>query len=142
MDGFDASVRLAAFRFLEEQMRLIPEDGALPRKILERGFIHEGQRVPLIGPQGIFKPRLFRQIPLSITTVPVVEGEPPPYDDAVGPDGLLRYRYRGTDPNHHENVGLRLALQHQVPLVYSMALFLDSTLPSGLFTSWATIPHS
>jgi putative restriction endonuclease len=118
MDGFDASVRVAAFRFLEEQIRLIPEDGALPRKILERGFIYEGQRVPLVGPQGIFKPRVLRQIPLSITTVPVVEGEARPYDDAVGPDGLLRYRYRGTDPNHYENVGLRLAMQQQVPLVY------------------------
>ena len=115
MHGFDASVRLAAFRFLEEQMRLIPEDGALPRKILERGFIHEGQRVPLIGPQGIFKPRLFRQIPLSITTVPVVEGEPPPYDDAVGPDGapVSGPRNRSQSPRKRGPPTSR-NLQHQI----------------------------
>jgi putative restriction endonuclease len=118
MDDIDAHVRLAAFSFLEEQTRLAPEEGALPRRVLELGFTYEGHRVPLMGPQGIFKPRLLREVPLSITTVPVVEGGTRPYDDAFGPDGLLRYRYRGTDPGHHENVGLRLAMQRHVPLIY------------------------
>lgn len=71
-----------------------------------------------MGPQGIFKPRVLREIPLTITTTPIVEGETRPYDDAFGEDGLLRYRYRGVDPTHHENVGLRLAMQRQVPLIY------------------------
>ena len=53
--------------------------------------------MPLIGPQGIFKPALLAEMPISITTVPVREGEARPYDDGVGPDGFLRYRYRGTD---------------------------------------------
>ena len=114
----DHAVRLAAFRFLEEQVRLSGEEGAIRRSVLERGFVLDGERVPLLGPQGIFKPRVLEAIPLSITTVPVVEGESRPYDDAFGPEGLLRYRYRGTDPSHHENRGLRLAMQHQVPLVY------------------------
>jgi putative restriction endonuclease len=114
----DRAVRLAAFRFLEEQVRLSGEEGAIRRSVLARGFVLDGERVPLLGPQGIFKPRVLDAIPLSITTVPVVQGEARPYDDAFGPDGLLRYRYRGTDPSHHENRGLRLAMQHQVPLVY------------------------
>jgi putative restriction endonuclease len=71
-----------------------------------------------MGPQGIFKPRILREMPLSITTVPIVEGETRPYHDAFGPDGLLRYLYRGTNPKHHENVGLRLTMQRQVPLIY------------------------
>ncbi len=118
MPPSDHAVRLAAFGFLEEQVRLAGDEGALRRSVLERGFEYEGQRVPLLGPQGIFKPRVLSNIPLSITTVPLVEGEARPYEDAFGPDGLLRYRYRGTDPAHHENVGLRLAMQHQVPLIY------------------------
>ena|SRR5690242_15166375 len=118
MEDPDALVRLEAFRFLEERIRLAPEDGALSRDLLTRGFTYEGQRVPLMGPQGIFKPRLLREIPLSITTVPIVEGGARPYDDAFGPDGLRRYRYRGTNPAHHENVGLRLAMQRQTPLIY------------------------
>ncbi len=60
------------------------------------------------GPQGIFKLRL----PLSITTAP--SG---PYDDSFSGD-LLRYRYRGTDPAHRDNEGLRQAMVERVPLVY------------------------
>lgn len=118
MEAYDLSVRMAAFRFLEEQCRIIGEDGALPRSLLQTGFSFEGQRVPLLGPQGIFKPRVLSRIPLSITTVPIVEGEERPYDDAFGNDGLLRYRYRGTNPEHHENVGLREAMLNKVPLIY------------------------
>jgi len=72
----------------------------------------------LIGPQGIFKPALLAEMPISITTVPVKEGEARPYDDGVGPDGFLRYRYRGTDPSHRDNQGLRLAMGRGVPLIY------------------------
>ena len=50
--------------------------------------------------------------------MPVKEGQPRPYDDAIGDDGLLRYRYRGTNPNHSDNVGLREAMRRRVPLVY------------------------
>jgi len=46
----------------------------LPREILAQGFVFDGQRVPLIGPQGIFKPALLPEMPVSITTVPEVEG--------------------------------------------------------------------
>src|SRR5947207_1802161 len=109
----DADVRLAAFRFLEEQTRLAPEGSALSRATLQRGFEYQGHRVPLMSPQGIFKPKIC-EMPLSITTVAVVEGAPRPYDDLVGDDGLLRYRYRGEDPNHGDNVRLRLAMQRRV----------------------------
>ena len=56
---------------------------ALNRRMLRaskatEGFTFEDQRVPLIAPQGIFKPRLLPEIPLSITTVPIVEGQDRP----------------------------------------------------------------
>jgi putative restriction endonuclease len=112
----DTRVRTQAFQFLTEQTRLHGE--VVPRDLLERGFDFEGRRVPLIGPQGIFKPALLAEMPISITTVPVKEGEARPYDDGVGPDGFLRYRYRGTDPGHRDNQGLRLAMGRGVPLIY------------------------
>ena len=115
MDESDLRVRLAAFAFLDEQRKLSPE--LLDRRMLQRGFVLDGERVPLQAPQGIFKPRACR-FPLSITTVPVTEGQPRPYDDAFGQDGLLRYRYRGRDPNHVDNVGLRQAMRRRVPLIY------------------------
>jgi len=41
-----------------------------------------------------------------------------PYHDETGTDGVLRYAYRGTDPWHRDNVGLRTAMQERLPLVY------------------------
>jgi putative restriction endonuclease len=35
-----------------------------------------------------------------------------------GRDNLLRYKYRGTNPQHHENVGLRKAMISNTPLIY------------------------
>ncbi len=84
----------------------------LARDILAQGFDWQGQRVPLLGPQGIFKPRILA-VPISISTIPTG-----PYDDGYSPDGLLLYRYRGNDPQHRDNVGLRQALRERIPLIY------------------------
>lgn len=115
-EDIDQQVRLRAFDFLTGQTQL--HGDVLPRETLATGFDFQGGRVPLMGPQGIFKPAILAEMPLSITTVPVVEGRERPYDDALGPDGLLRYRYRGSDPRHRDNVGLRRAMQRGVPLIY------------------------
>jgi putative restriction endonuclease len=112
----DRRVRLQAFAFLADQTQR--HGDVLPRDMLARGFEVDGTRVPLIGPQGIFKPAILPELPLSLTTVPVVEGRNRPYADELRPDGLLGYRYRGTDPAHRDNAGLRLAMARRVPLIY------------------------
>ena len=106
----DAATRSAAFEWLAHLMPLHGE--VLPSSVLRQGFEIRDQRVCVVGPQGIFKPASM-QAPLSITTSP--NG---PYDDAFDPSGRLRYRYRGTNPDHHENVGLRFARDNHLPLVY------------------------
>jgi len=111
----DLRVRLAAFAFLDERRKRLPD--LFDRRELQHGFVLDGERVPLQGPPGIFKPRIC-SLPLSITTVPAREGRPRPYDDVVGQDGLLQYRYRGLDPSHPDNVGLRTAMQQRAPLIY------------------------
>jgi hypothetical protein len=58
----DTRVRLAAFEFLAEQTQLQGE--VLPRDRLAAGFMFKGSRVPLIGPQGIFKPAVLPEMPL------------------------------------------------------------------------------
>ena len=94
MVDLDLRVRLAAFAFLDELQRTSSSD-VLSRERLMQGFRFDGQRVPLVSPQqGIFKPRILPLVPLSILTAPVVEGAERPYDDAMGQDGLLEYRYR------------------------------------------------
>jgi len=107
----DARVRAAAFEWLKDQVNRSGD--VLPRSALSVGFILDGVRIPLVGPQGIFKPQVLRGVPLSITTAPAG-----PYDDSFGANGLLRYRYRGTDPTHPDNRGLRLAMELRLPLIY------------------------
>jgi putative restriction endonuclease len=107
----DARVRAATFAWLTEQVDR--HGDTLPRSLLAEGFVLDGARVPLVGPQGIFKPKVLAGAPLSITTTPGG-----PYDDAFGEDGFLRHRYRGTDPNHSDNRGLREAMRRRLPLAY------------------------
>ncbi len=101
---------MAAFNWLTEQVNSYGD--VLPRKLLEQGFEFQGQRIPLVAPQGIFKPQIL-DLPISITTAP--KG---PYDDYFAKDGFLLYRYRGSNPNHRDNVGLRKVFKLKLPLVY------------------------
>jgi putative restriction endonuclease len=80
--------------------------------LLEVGFKLKDAQIRLVGPQGIFKPAVL-DLPITITTA--AGG---PYNDAFRDDGLLSYRYRGTDPAHRDNVGLRACMRGKVPLVY------------------------
>jgi putative restriction endonuclease len=49
----------------------------------------------------------------------------------MSPDGLMHYRYRGTNPNHPENVGLRKAMVRGTPLIYFHAI-----LPGRYIAVW------
>lgn len=107
---FDYLVRTAVFEFLDRLTDMHGE--VLPIDPLRQGIEFRGKRVPLLGPQGIFKPQIL-DTPISITTSPNS-----PYDDSFTKENLVRYRYRGTDPQHRDNVGLRKAMIERKPLVY------------------------
>lgn len=120
----DGEVRTAAFNWLRH--KVVELGDVLPRSMLGQGFEFRGVRVPLIGPQGIFKPQVLPSMPLSITTAPAG-----PYDDGFGDDGLLAYKYRGTDRDHRDNVGLREAMRRQAPLIYFHGL-----VPGRYLATW------
>jgi len=81
-------------------------------------FEFEGERVPLQDRQrGIRKPRHLKAA-LSFRTVYTPPAGMPPYRDLEGPDGLLRYKYRGEDPGQADNVALRSAMQLRLPLIW------------------------
>lgn len=119
MTDLDTQVRLAAFQFLEEQTGI--HGDVLPRRILERGFDFHGDRVPLVSPQGIFTPRLLK-LPLTFCTAPPSMNKPRPYEDEPGENGIIKYCYRGTNPNHPDNVGLRRCAELNLPLIYLYGL--------------------
>ena len=67
MSGIDQdhAIRSEAFRWLTETTGIYGD--VLPRTLLQQGFNFQGERIPLVSPQGIFKPRLM-ELPLSIAT--------------------------------------------------------------------------
>lgn len=110
----DDQIRLAAFEWLEKQTNF--HGDVMPRELLAQGFYFKGERVTLLGPQGIWKPKMM-EYPLSITTI-----QGGIYDDLHTPEGFLRYKYRGTDPYHPDNVGLRKLISLRKPLVYFLSI--------------------
>lgn len=85
-------------------------------------FEYEGERIPLMDRQrGIRKPAGMDEA-LAIRTVFTDPRRVPPYEDAIGPDGLQRYKYRGEDPAHPENVALRRAFERRTPLIWFVGI--------------------
>jgi putative restriction endonuclease len=140
----ELDVRIAAFAWLKEHGAA--NGDVFPGTPLNQGFSYKGQRITLKGPAGIWFPQGF-SIPISITTA--LDG---PYRlDEIADDGLLTYAYRGKDPDHRDNQGLREACRTRTPLIYFKEV-LDSHYqaiwpvivledhPEGLFVRAAVDP--
>jgi len=81
-------------------------------------FTFQGEGFRLIPTQqGIWKPKGF-EATLAIVTTYRAPGKVRPYDDDLGADGLHRYKWRGDDANHPENVGLRRAMELRLPVIW------------------------
>ncbi|MGH7611434.1 MAG: HNH endonuclease [Candidatus Dormibacteria bacterium] len=114
-EDLDRRVRLAAFAHLAYLVDSFGED--LPAAALAKGFPFEGHTVHLLAPQGIFIPAGM-EVPLTIRTAAVRADGSRAYQDQFGPDGMLRYRYRGEELLHRENRGLRQACREAIPLIW------------------------
>lgn len=124
--GFDMRLRQAAMGWLDE--RAARGDEFVRRDELA-SFTFEGQRIALVDQQrGIRKPAVL-DATLSIQTTYTRPGQEPPYADREGRDGLLRYKYRGDNPRHAENVALRRAHEQQLPLLWFVGIASGIYLP-------------
>ena len=111
----EMDVRIAAFAWLREKGAA--NGGVIPGVELQEGFVCDGSRITLKGATGIWFPRGF-SIPISITS-----GLNSPYHDDIGnDDGILTYAYRGSDPSHRDNRGLREACRTRTPLIYFLEI--------------------
>lgn len=128
---FDELVRTGAFAYLRAiQLRT----GGPVRFADVAGFELDGERIPLMDRQrGIRKPRLL-DAALSFRTVHAERPDRRPYDDAPGPDGYLRYKWRGTDASHPENGALREAATRRLPLIWFQGIASGVYLP--IFPVW------
>jgi putative restriction endonuclease len=122
----DGLIRMAAFTWLADLRHSYGD--VVPFSELQKGFLFRNSRVRVLGPQGIFIPQ-GGSVPLSITTAPPKPGKDRPYDDEIGDDHLLRYKYRGDDINHRENVGLRRAMAENLPLIYFWGIAVGQYFP-------------
>jgi len=91
-------------------------DGSL-RSAAINSFTFEARSIRLIVQTGIWKPAGL-DAALTIRTTYTPPDQLPPYADDIGADGLVRYKYRGTDPNHADNRALRQAMVQGSPLAY------------------------
>lgn len=123
MANIEEEIRAAAFAWLDNQTKL--NGGVFDRNDLIYSFSYHGQNITLIGATGIWFPKGFT-IPISITTT-----SKGPYDDGFTTEGLLEYRYRGTDPDHRDNIGLTKAFEKRTPLIY-----FHSIKPSKYVAVW------
>lgn len=81
-------------------------------------FEFEGVKLPLKSRQrGIWKPRQLNAA-LSITTTYTRPGRERPYEDEVGLDGMLRYKWQGDDGDASDNRALRRAMDERLPLIW------------------------
>jgi len=126
--SIESDIRRHAFDFLQTSSDRYGE--ILQWSLLTRGFSYKGETVPLLGASGIWKPRVLESVPISITTAPPSQNRPAPYNDGIDPHGRLAYRYRGTDPHHRDNAGLRAALLGSVPLIYFFGIEKGEYLPT------------
>ena len=120
------------FVLLEEQAHLVGEDGcssAVPCS--SAGFTYEGHRVPLLGPQGIFKPRVLTvHSPEHHDACPSSRAKPGPTTmrlartvySAIGIGGRILRITR---------LRLRQAMEQRAPLIYFHGIVPGLYGPSG-----------
>ena len=122
----DQQVRSAAFAYLDG---LASRGQPLVRQDDLAAFSFAGSPVRLMATQqGIWKPRQL-EAALSFRTVYARDPNQRPYDDAQGPDGFLRYKWRGENPDHPDNRALRQAMVAQVPLIWFQGVASGTYLP-------------
>lgn len=118
----DIEIRLFAFEWLKQQTEI--HGDVLPRKLLTKGFCLSGAIFSLVGPQGIWKPKSMN-LPLSITSL--LGGR---YPDTIDEKGeIFDYKYRGTNPFHPDNVGLRELMNHKISLICFLRIAENKYVP-------------
>lgn len=95
---------------------------------LRSEFFFDGGQVRLVDQAGIWKPA-WMEAAFTIRTTHTPAGQQAPYLDEIGADGLHRYKWRGTDPDHYHNQALREAMKQRVPLIWFIGAEPNAYIP-------------
>ncbi len=123
--AMDWAMRTAAF----EQVRRLQEViNPLTGAALATGFQFRGERIALVNPRGIFKPRQMEAL-LSIKTVFPKPGGRIWYEDQrtvhkqiYDGEETIDYSFMGTDPNAPDNRLLKDAMERRIPILYFLGV--------------------
>ena len=86
-------------------------------------FRYGSSKIRLLGPfTGIWRVAQLSHGAIGISTAYVPEGAKRPYEDQLGADGFLRYKWRGENPNQADNVALRYAMEQGLPVVWYVGI--------------------
>ncbi len=110
----DDRLRAEALGFLKD---ISARNGGVASWAELQGFEFEGVRIPLVGQSGIRKVK-GHEAALTILTTYRLRPEDRPYDDSIGPDRYPRYKWRGSDRDHWDNVALRAAMELRKALAW------------------------
>ena len=118
-DQEELAFREAAFAWIRAQQLTKP---FFTREDLSE-FSYGGTTHRLIGLfTGIWKVTALSDTAIAISTAYVPDGSKMPYEDGEGPDGLQRYKWRGTDPNQSDNRALRRAMERNLPMLWLVGI--------------------
>lgn len=116
---FDDRLRVAAFAYLNS-LRAQFGDRLTSQQLA--AFEFEGKPLSLLQHMRGIRTVSGLEAALSIRTTYAARPEDRPYEDGEGPDGYLRYKWRGTDADAFDNVALRRAMELSRPLMYFMGI--------------------
>jgi putative restriction endonuclease len=111
----DFELRLAVF----DHVRRLSEAGGgyVAAQVLSEGMLFHGARVPIWNHQkGIFRPAILRDFGAALSIQTAYDGPYDDHDDRV--NNRVVYKYRGTDPEHPDNIAVRRAMELARPLLY------------------------
>ncbi|NUO40171.1 MAG: HNH endonuclease [Gemmatimonadaceae bacterium] len=113
-DSLDGAIRSALFTFLDGLKERYPT--GIPQREINR-FVFQGENIKPLLQQGIRKVAGLSTALVFYTTYTSPSADAP-YNDHVGADGFLRYKWQGDDPNRSVNSAMRSAIRTGAPLVY------------------------
>lgn len=120
MDWLRADRELRAGAFAQAAALARLHGGDVPWSAIQEGFPFQGRLQPLASKaEGIYKPT-GHPAALSVKTTVPRKGRVNVYaDELASEDGLMRYSHKlHGGPDSAQNDGLRVAMRHQLPLIY------------------------
>jgi putative restriction endonuclease len=103
------------------QLELIYGD-SVPARELQKGFIFENEVIHLQSANGIFKPKQFDNVVISVTTTISRTGSINIYKDYEGDDGSYHYAFEKPSTGKHRNQYLINNYDAEVPFIYFKAV--------------------